>query len=228
MGWGLGNQYEHNLKAMVGFRKHVDQFSNNVALRLGELRTRIKTPDLPETEKIALTAEADQLEAELRNAYGLLQDIEKMMTDKKAYLKGDNQYEIGAKILNLSNLMDRTIDGINENKPQQERIAGSKCAFNCMSGKDRTGIMDAVAKTMAVMAVENQGRYPTHEEFKNETVRKSFAEIFVKVALTSGSLDITGINTGAIGYKVGKEARLFGMSIEEFLNMVGLAPTTGG
>ena len=213
---GLKNQYVHNVKAMNGLRSQVNNFYTHVTHELLDTRN---SQDLK--PHIA------QLQSALKNANQLMLDIELMLADKKAYLEGDNQYEIGAKILNLSNLMDQTIQSINKNNPDRKQISGFKCAFNCMSGKDRTGIMDAVAKAFAIMASFNNGIYPSHRELKTDpALRKLFGKILVKVLLEGGSLEITEINTGAKGYKVGKEARLLGMPLEQFLQVQGLSATT--
>jgi len=123
-------------------------------------------------------------------------------------------------------LMDKGIERINQAKSSDERLSGFKAAFNCMSGKDRTGILDAIAKTIAIMAQENGGRYPSHDDFEKHDVQERFLELFSIVLQKSGSIDITEINTGAKGFKVGKEARLFGMPITRFLQAQGLSSTT--
>ncbi len=83
-----------------------------------------------------------------------------------------------------------------------------------MSGKDRTGFMDGIAKTFAIMAEANEGKYPTHKELQsNDRIRQQFTSILRIVLLKSGNLEITEMNTNAKGYKVRKEA-LLGMDIE--------------
>src|SRR5262249_16697 len=125
-------------------------------------------------------------------------------------------------------LMDQTIETINQPRTPDNRISGFKGAFNCMSGKDRTGWMDAVAKTFAIMAASNNGFYPSHAEFMEKPQRRQeFATILEKVLLEAGNLEITEYNTGAKGYKVEEEARLFGMSLETFMLAQGLSSTTG-
>lgn len=182
--WGFGtkNQYDQNVKAFQGLKKQVE------ALKIAPMALKDRT--------------------DLEN---LTKDIEHLMASSSAYLKGDNQFEIGAKIINLSNLMNK-IKG-----------SGYKCAFNCMSGKDRTGIMDAIAKAYAVMALGN-GHYPTHEELQNnDAVRQQFREVVVPLLLGSGSLEITETNTGAKGYKVTKHALVGDISEEHFLDIIGLS-----
>lgn len=186
VGYGLGtiNQYEQNVKALKGLEEQAQSTINR----------------LPEGQ-------------EKENLKALLADIKLLMADRKAYLDGDNQYEVGAKIINLSNRLDQ----LNGN---------TKCAFNCMSGKDRTGMMDGVAKAFAVMGSMN-GKIPTHDELKNnEEVRAQFRSILVPILLEMGGIDITEINTSATGYKVGKEAQLAQLPDDKFLEMLGLAKTT--
>ncbi len=186
IGFGTINQSLENKKAFQGLKAQAEALINN--------------------EKIGLLEERAKLQS-------LLDDITFLMESPKAYLDGDNQYEIGAKIINLSNGMDNI-------------QKGTKCAFNCMSGKDRTGMMDGVAKAFAIMN-EINGKFPSHEELKSDPeVRKQFQEIFVPIMKEMGGLDITRINTGATGYKVGKEAKLAGLPEEDFLEMMGLSKTT--
>lgn len=201
LGWGLSHQYELNVIALKGFREQFASFQRNVEGKID-----------PETSA---------------HAEALMKDIELLMQDKKAYLKGDNQYEIGAKILNLTSLMDQAIEKINQDLPPNEKLNGYKGAVNCMSGKDRTGFLDAVAKAFAFMAEENGGRYPTHAELMQPQNQKKFAEVLVSFLLKGGGLEIAEINTGAKGYKVNEEARLFGIPAETFLQIQGLSSTTG-
>lgn len=184
-GLGTENQYAQNVKALKGLEENVSDTMRRI--------------DFPPHEKEELSA--------------LLANIKLLMADRKAYLDGDNQYEVGAKIINLSNQLDR-LNG------------ETKCAFNCMSGKDRTGMLDGVAKAFAVMKSIN-GSIPSHEDLKNdEATRQEFRDILVSILLEMGGLEITEINTGAVGYKLGKEAQLAGLSGDKFLEMLGLSKTT--
>ena len=137
-------------------------------------------------------------------------DIEILMKSSNAYLK-DNQYELAAKIILLSNKMDGS--------------GSTKCAFNCMSGKDRTGILDGVVRTFAVM-IHQDGKVPSHDDLMNNpAVREKFTSILKPMLLEMGGLDVVEVNTGVRGYKVGKEAML-GLSSEDFLAVCGLSKTT--
>lgn len=214
---GLENQYEHNTKALKSLSRQHAAFWEILLKEVGQLeRSQPKNQE-----------QINRLLEKIDNSKRLMQDVKELMSDKKAYLAGDNQYEIGAKILNLSHEMDQGIEYINENKLPVNRISGFKCAFNCMSGKDRTGLMDAVAKSFAIMAVSNSGKYPSHQDLQNnDALRKKFRETLETVLLESGNLEITEINSGARGYKVKEEARLLGMSLEIFLQVQGLSSTT--
>ncbi len=224
---GLENQYKHNLKAMKGFREHFKKFNNEIDKERAEITQKLKNLQPQDPQYQILIDRKIAVGQKKEEARQLMRDIELLMKNKKAYLKGDNQYEIGAKILNLNSLMDQTIETINQTREPINRISGFKGAFNCMSGKDRTGWMDAVAKTFAIMAASRNGYYVTHQQFiKKPELRQKFAEILEKVLLEAGNLEITELNTGAKGYKVKSEARLFGMSAEAFLQAQGLSATT--
>jgi myosin heavy subunit len=248
---GFGEQYELNKKAMEGFVPQVQNFSKQVETELAKEREKLEemNQQLREKSTVALQKEdSDPIWAELEtlkqqvarlqqrvkdhemgleNAKQLLQDIQQMMANKNAYIEGGNQYEIGAKILNLSNVMDDTISSINEDRNPSERLPGYKCAFNCMSGKDRTGFMDGVAKTLAIMAKKHGGHYPAHKEFmENPALQKEFVDILVPLLIEGGTLEITKLETGFMGLKVQEEARIFGMELTDFLQIQGYSVMT--
>jgi phosphatidylinositol-4,5-bisphosphate 4-phosphatase len=183
---GLERQYKHNVRAFQGLKA---QFEAVV--------------------KDLLPNDPRRFEMEM-----LFHDIDLLMADKKAYLAGGNQYEIGAKILNLTFLMNQAAEG------------GTEGAFNCMSGKDRTGVMDAVSRAFAVMRQLN-GKFPSHNELAyNSQIQEQFREIFSEMLQKYGGLEVTEINTGALGFKVGGEANLYGLEKEIFKTIQGLSKTT--
>lgn len=181
---GLDRQYQHNVRAFGGLRAQYEAI-------------------LPQVQDAATK----------QKMTALMRDINLMMRDKKAYLEGGNQYEIGAKILLLTNMMNNV-------------AGGAEGAMNCMSGKDRTGVMDAVARAFAVMNEVN-GKFPDHNQLLyNEDVKAQFREIFAKMLEEYGGMEITGINTGALGFKVGEEASLYGLEKDVFTVIQGLSKTT--
>lgn len=227
---GAENQYQHNVEAMKGFLQQFERFNGEVKKELDRLYAQ-HTPLLNTREnelmRAHLAQKIDDLTKLKESARLLMLDIQHLMADKKAYLAGDNQYEIGAKILNLSNVMDQAIKITNKSRVPERSIDGFQCAFNCMSGKDRTGIMDVVAKTFAIMAETNDGIYPSHQQLQEDSkIREQFVQTLQIVLLKSGNLEITELNTNAKGFKVGSEARLLGLPIETFLQAQGLSSTT--
>jgi len=210
---GLSKQHKYNISAWKRMRKQVISFRKSLPQKKLELEkhlTALKSELPVDTNKVHdLQTRLDSLELASQNIKILAKDIYLMLKDKKAYLQGNNQYEIAAKIL----LLNYTIEQIS--------------AFNCMSGKDRTNILDSMVKAFAIMATRNKGKYHTMEELKtNPQLNKQFKEVFVKLLLEGGGLEITELNTGAKGYKVGPEIRIFGMSLNEYLKAKGLSATT--
>jgi len=203
---GLTTQFQQNKVAL----KNLNQQMLDVELALGDQALALidsdKEPDLKKLDK----------------AKDLMKDINRLMKDEKAYLDGGNQYEIGAKILLVTNLMEQIVKAIHEDKDLPADVQCYKCAFNCKSGKDRTGIMDAVAKTFAAFE-KKYGYYPSHEQLSNPDIQGKCLEIYKAILANE---QITLINTGAKGLKVKKEARLFGMDQADFAQIQGLSETT--
>jgi len=140
----------------------------------------------------------------------LWKDIQEMGKTKSSYLDGGNQYELGAKLLILSNLLNRTNQG-------------SKCAFNCKSGKDRTGEMDSMVKAFVLLG-DKYGKIPTNQEFRqSEPLREEFVETLVTLLKEGGGLDLADMNTGVRGYKLSNEAKVWGMKDEDFREIQGLS-----
>ncbi len=206
--FGLSKQYKYNQKALQELNTECNAFQGMLE---------------GEKDRSRGTENA-RARRELRAFDNLVNDINTLMADEHAYLNGDNQYEIGAKILNLTHIMDQKHRELS--KKHETSVVGFKGAFNCMSGKDRTGVMDCVAKTFAVMADLNLGQFPTHKELEDGEKRAEFTRIFIPMLLESGSLEVTKTNTGAMGYKVKEEARIFGMDLDKFLQAQGLSVTT--
>lgn len=224
---GLSQQYDYNKEAFKELQTQSDIIRKKIRENMDTLKLNLSDPSLSEEDKTTMEKKLASLTNQLTNLNFLIEDITKLMDDKKAYLEGDNQYEIGAKVLNLTNVMDQAVELINQGEENTKKISGFKCAFNCMSGKDRTGFMDMVAKTFAIMA-EINGYYPSHSEMMEKGGEKQmqFIEIFKTMISKSGNLEITEMNTGAKGLKLGKEAHLFGLPMEVFLTMQGLSATT--
>lgn len=189
--FGTRNQHKQNLEALKDLEEQV-----NATMAMKDLISDI----------------------DLKNIESLMKDIKELMATPTSYLKSDNQYEVGAKILNLTNILNSVMG------------SGFKCAFNCKSGKDRTGIMDGVAKAYASMAAQFNGLYPTHKDLAtDESTRRIFKETVLPILMEGGGLDITEINTDAAGFKVTEHALIGGLKEEKeeiFMKLVGLSKTT--
>lgn len=172
--------------------------------------------------------EYEKYEGAIEEVDRLWNDIEYLNRNKSAYLDGGNQYEVGAKIMLLMSLMDRTTPA--DRLGHATSLPSFRNAFNCMSGKDRTGIMGAVVRTFIILSERRGGKIPTHEELKHDkSLRLDFVKTFIQVAKEYGGLEITKDN-GAIGYKVRKEAKLYQEAWkylgEMFKDIQGLGKTT--
>ena len=76
-------------------------------------------------------------------------------------------------------------------------LMGETPLFNCKSGKDRTGQLDAEVKFLATAADENGGRVPPPDESMEtwRPVRNDFV-------FNTGNLEMQRLNTGLPGYKL--------------------------
>ena len=147
-------------------------------------------------------------------AKGLLQEVQRLTKTPWSYLENGNQYEVGAKLVCLANILDRI-------------QIGHTGTINCKSAKDRTQILDAVAKTFMTMYEQSQ-TFPTSELLKTDaTTRSQFKKIFATMVKESGGLEITEINTGALGLKVDEMILICGFTLTELLEIQGTSATAG-
>lgn len=171
-------------------------------------------------------AKLDALLSKRTSAKELMHDARILLANRASVAKGNNYYEPGTKILNLYNVLDQSVAILNQDRTPQDRVSGYRSAFNCMSGKDRTGSLELAAYSHAVWADQHDGRYPSIEEIRsNPQTRAELLEIYLE-NLPKGSKDITEINTDVEGFKVGIEARLFGMPEYMFHEVTGFSKLT--
>ncbi len=92
-------------------------------------------------------------------------------------------------------------------------IIGNETCFNCKSGKDRTGQLDAEVRTLAATLSEVKNDTDVREYIRNNSdvydILKNGSysnnhqkKNLTKVALNSGSMEIHQMNTGVMGSKV--------------------------
>lgn len=77
---------------------------------------------------------------------------------------------------------------------------GAVPCWNCKSGKDRTGMLDAEIKREAI--AQHQGHAPSRPEAARDA---GMRELFGKVLTQGGNLEVQAYNTGAPGNKVMKQ-----------------------
>lgn len=203
---GLDTQHAYNIKSVEKLKKVAKQSLSVLEhVDIGEYSTKNKNTE----ELISLISEGNQL----------LEDIELLTKSPDSYLKGGNQYEVGAKIIILMQKMgeiEKILKASGKSLPK-----GFMKGWNCKSGKDRSAIMDAMVKALILLGKE-RGTIPTHEEMQEPAVKERLAQLLFPMLKEGGGLEITEINTYAAGFKVGKEAQL-GMSSEQFREIVGFS-----
>lgn len=200
---GLEKQYVENKKALKGLQAQYDKLMEEIKANHGKW-----------------TAQHADHRSLVYDMQLLMNDINTMMEDHEAYLNGENQYEIGAKIVNLTNAMSKV------KREVLGKPAGLHALIQCFSGKDRTTFMDCVIKSFAMMREVN-GSYPTAAQLLNDKdLREQFVAVLVKFLEESGGLEITELNTNAMGIKVNVEAMIAGMSAQDFIYLIGLSKTT--
>jgi hypothetical protein len=74
---------------------------------------------------------------------------------------------------------------------------GVNVAFNCKSGKDRTGELDAEAKHLRLQ-MEDTGKVPHYNRERSAQEVNDFHEVVTH----SGNLEMQRLNTGYAGYKL--------------------------
>lgn len=142
------DQNKQKLDALVLIR-------NKLTSTYTKLLTNIKQLELT-LEKLSPI----KLKKEMNN---LMEQITKMMKTDTAYLEGGNQYGLAARIIALSNLINEIYKTAGQSGPHM--------TFNCMSNKDRSGVMDCVGKTFSAMYSTN-GTFPTREQLDFKNLKK--------------------------------------------------------
>ena len=154
--------------------------------RLSELRADIELaePGSPgavaaQREIAALTEQIDTLEKNAHTLDQAARDVKTIWENKDYRRGGGDPYKMVSRLALVSHLM------------------GETPLFNCKSGKDRTGQLDAEVKFLATVADEQRGRIPSVD--RNMEVWRSARSDFT---LNTGNLEMQQLNTGLPGYKL--------------------------
>ena len=130
-------------------------------------------------EPAALTEHVDTLE---RNAHTLSRaahDVKTIWENRDYRRGGGDPYKMVSRLALVSHLM------------------GETPLFNCKSGKDRTGQLDAEVKFLATVADERDGHLPPVD--RNMEHWRSARNDFT---MNTGNLEMQRLNTGLPGYKL--------------------------
>lgn len=207
--WGLDTQFKDNKAGLATLKKEVDRFKATWESLI---------PMSPRNHDARV-----QLDTITRDIDALHQTIIQLNADKHAYREAGNQYEVPAKLLCLANLMDQSnrklrqlAEEVGIEVDPLQLPPSMKAFLNCMSGKDRSGVLDAQVKALAILH-DQLGFWPSHEELNGivkpdgsnkegfEGIQRHFVNVFLDVLLQGGGLEITELNTDAYGYKAGME-----------------------
>jgi hypothetical protein len=116
--------------------------------------------------------------------YGVVEQLAKQIAeiwDNETYAQeGNEPYKMVSRLAVLTHKM------------------GGEPAFNCKSGKDRTGQLDVEAKILATQIEAQSGTVPQPNAKLDEKQKTNRMEM----ALNSGSLEMQQLNTGHMGFKL--------------------------
>jgi len=172
---------------MIHFNKAVNEFRNWGANLLGQQKIINKVAFARLKKLVADRLPLLESPRQIAKVKQLWARIEEMRARRSwhSFSGSGTAYELPALVANLGFLL------------------GAMVHYNCMSGKDRTGMADVEAKLLA---------YQMEARLKSESItlvppyKAPFSEVeaeaMLKLILESGNLDIQQINTGVAGYKI--------------------------
>ena len=154
-------------------REGQDSQTTQAAVDLGRSALGLAT-----REHRAATDELARVDKEINILNDLARQIKTMAKDQSYISDGHEPYKMVSRLALLSNKLGHTT------------------AFNCKSGKDRTGQLDAEVKYLATVA-DLSGRVPEPNQQPGLESQKAKTQF----ALHSGNLEMQAYNTGLPGYK---------------------------
>ena len=169
------------------------------AAQLGESRTLLERqialegPEHPDSaghrgELARLSGEIDGLERDSRTLLEAGTQLKSVWENREYRRGGGDPYKMVSRLALVSHLM------------------GETPLFNCKSGKDRTGQLDAEVKFLATVADARGGHLPPVDAdmARWQSARSDFT-------LNTGNLEMQQLNTGLPGYKLGGVSGLANM-----------------
>jgi hypothetical protein len=131
-------------------------------------------------------AQLESLERDYRLAQELLDQVRQMRADGSYRQAGKEPYKMPARLALLADMV------------------GIKVAFNCKSGKDRTGELDSECKFLRLQ-MELTGHVPKPDR----TRTPQEMELLYEVIMRSGNTQYQRLNTGYAGYKLNSVPEVF-------------------
>lgn len=162
----------------TGLRHIAGGWTMSKAMNSVALTNLVGQPDNPRAGGMVAAFLATCTDSTLRmKVEQLTQQIKELWTSGGYNVPNEDPYRLPARIAVLSSLIDATP------------------AFNCKSGKDRTGQMDVACKTLAFQVANGQIPPLTHRQTEDER------HVFQQIAINSGNLEFQRMNTGLAGFK---------------------------
>jgi hypothetical protein len=163
-------------------RTGADKFGGQVGDWVGEQELWLaQTKTGPKKNDPEVVKEVAEVEKKVKVVKQLAMQIGKIWDEAEYKDAGKEPYKIVSRLAVLTHLM------------------GHDAAFNCKSGKDRTGQLDVEAKMLATqIELSPDGLVPDPDHEVDEAEAKNRAEM----ALNSGSLEMQQYNTGHMGFKL--------------------------
>ena len=188
MGWKAADRINRqSLASLIGDPARIDEVGGEAAKLIAHLQG---APDaaLAPAVRIAVDGQGreagflerretafDDPEKRIQAIRDLSRQIKEIFSSRSHRRGGNEPYKLATRVALLSNLLGR-----------------STC-YNCKSGKDRTGHLDAAAKQLAVDAAA--GRLPAPDTVADQRRTTNFM-------LKTGNLEMQQHNTGLRGYKL--------------------------
>ncbi|QXL83612.1 inositol phosphate phosphatase SopB [Comamonas sp. NLF-1-9] len=160
---------------LVGFRMR--ELEQQVLDKRSELASAQRSGDDERADR--LLEQLAPVELRLSQARDLAQQIAQIQQDGSYRVAGSEPYKMPTRLAVLADMF------------------GLKVMFNCKSGKDRTGELDAEIKHFKLQ-MQLSGRVPHYERVRSPAEIAQFHEVVTH----SGNFEMQRLNTGYAGYKL--------------------------
>ncbi len=202
---GRVTQHQMNSKAMdemLGGTK--GQIGGFVGDRLGELNKKLITLQNNTDTAQNLNSDIKALETEINIINNLATQVRTIYLSGKQHHEHHDAYKLATRVALLTSKI------------------GAVPLYNCKSGKDRTGMLDAEIKFMAA-CIERDGEVPT----PGNPLEGDDQTLFQSILLESGNHEIQESNVGVRGYKTDHVDSIQQRAGDKWLEVLGAAYAAG-